>query len=827
MFVLECSLDFFDCVGFDDVADLDVVVALDVQSAVHTDNHFLDVVLEALEAVELVVCNDDTVADNADKGGAGNLAVEDVAARNSADGRDLVGLSDLGAAEFDLADLGGKHALESVGDLVYRIVNDAVEADIDIVALGAFLGGLLGTDVEADDNSVGGVCQHDVGLADGADCAVDNSDLDFLVGELFEGLADSLDGAVDVRLDDDGQLLHLALGDLGEEVVEGDLLIGLELLFLLLEASLVDELAGKALILNAVEDIARCGDLGKTCYLDGNRGSCDIDALALVALHGTDTAQSGARDNDIACVQGAVLNEDGCDGAAALVESGLDDGALCKAVGVGGELLSVCYEQDHLEEVFNAVAALCGDRAADGLAAPLLTDETVFGQLLLDAVGVCVRLIHLVDGDDDLNACSLGVVDSLNGLRHDAVVCCDDDDSDIGDLSTAGAHRGERSVSGGVEEGDGSAVDGDLISTDVLGDAACFACGDVGLTDSVEQGGLAVVDVAHDDDDRAAGLEVLVSVLGLVEESVLDSHDNFVLDLCTDLHCDESGGIVVDDLRSGGKDAHSHQALDDLGSLNLEAQCELAYGQLIGELDLELLSALLLELQAAQLFHLLLSAGAEGLALLLAAGKLLLCGALSLLADVCGAEVLVALVVLVDIDLSGAHIDMAGLAALDLVGNRLLRLALSLCVILLGLLGTVLLRGLLLIIIALGLVIIALLISALVLLGGADLLFLSGLCCLCRCCGLCRSKILADIGYLTAGCIVIKDKVQFLVGKSGHVLSLVIGEIFAQEVEKLLARDVEVLCDLVYTVFIHHIINLPPHSARLSAKGSVGQGPGR
>ena len=46
---LECPLDLFDCVCFHDVSDLDVVVALDVETAVHTGEHFLDVILESLE----------------------------------------------------------------------------------------------------------------------------------------------------------------------------------------------------------------------------------------------------------------------------------------------------------------------------------------------------------------------------------------------------------------------------------------------------------------------------------------------------------------------------------------------------------------------------------------------------------------------------------------------------------------------------------------------------------------------------------------------------------------------------------------------------------
>ena len=57
--------------------------------------------------------------------------------------------------------------------------------------------------------------------------------------------------------------------------------------------------------------------------------------------------------------------------------------------------------------------------------------------------------------------------------------------------------------------------EGNGVGTDVLGDAAGFACGDIGLADHVEQGGLAVIDVAHDRDHRGAGLELLGLVVNV------------------------------------------------------------------------------------------------------------------------------------------------------------------------------------------------------------------------------------------------------------------------------------------------------------------------
>ena len=100
------------------------------------------------------------------------------------------------------------------------------------------------------------------------------------------------------------------------------------------------------------------------------------------------------------------------------------------------------------------------------------------------------------------------------------------------DLGAAGAHRGEGGVAGRVDEGDLVAVLLDLIGADMLGDAAGFAGDDIGVADRVEQRGLAVVDVAHDGDDRRTRSQVLGRVVGDVEQAFLDVGLGDALDAC-------------------------------------------------------------------------------------------------------------------------------------------------------------------------------------------------------------------------------------------------------------------------------------------------------
>ena len=116
----------------------------------------------------------------------------------------------------------------------------------------------------------------------------------------------------------------------------------------------------------------------------------------------------------------------------------------------------------------------------------------------MTAIGLGVRFIDLVDGDDDRNFGRLGVVDRFQRLRHYAVVRRHYQNHDVGHLGATGAHAGERLMAGGIDEDDLLAVHLHLISANVLSDAAGFAPGDVGDADGVQQRCFAVIDMAHD-----------------------------------------------------------------------------------------------------------------------------------------------------------------------------------------------------------------------------------------------------------------------------------------------------------------------------------------
>ena len=102
-------------------------------------------------------------------------------------------------------------------------------------------------------------------------------------------------------------------------------------------------------------------------------------------------------------------------------------------------------------------------------------------------IRISARFINLVDSYNDRYYSRFGMIDFLNRLRHDAVICRDDEDGDIRDLGTARAHGRERLMARRIEEYDLLALAVDLICTDMLRDTTSLVRLYMRVTDTVEQ----------------------------------------------------------------------------------------------------------------------------------------------------------------------------------------------------------------------------------------------------------------------------------------------------------------------------------------------------
>ena len=150
--------------------------------------------------------------------------------------------------------------------------------------------------------------------------------------------------------------------------------------------------------------VAGVGDVVEAEDLHGHRRAGLLDLLAVVVDERPHATPGRAGDERLADLEGAALHEQGGHRATADVEVRLEHDARGAAVGVGLEVLDVGDEEERLEQVVDAVAVEGRHRDHLGVAAPVLRDEAVLGELLLHPVGLGLLAVDLVDGDDDRHA---------------------------------------------------------------------------------------------------------------------------------------------------------------------------------------------------------------------------------------------------------------------------------------------------------------------------------------------------------------------------------------------------------------------------------------
>ena len=171
-------------------------------------------------------------------------------------------------------------------------------------------GAVVRTHVEADDDGLRGDRQHDVRLGDGADARVDDLDLDLFVAQLLQLAPNGLHGALHVGLDDDVQVLHLALRDLVHEVVQRDGLLRQPLGLRLGDALLRDG-PGGLLVRRHAEDVAGLRHGIKAKHADRRGGARRLQLAPPVVEHRPHPAPGRARHEDVAGVERAGLHQHG------------------------------------------------------------------------------------------------------------------------------------------------------------------------------------------------------------------------------------------------------------------------------------------------------------------------------------------------------------------------------------------------------------------------------------------------------------------------------------------------------------------------------------
>ena len=323
--------------------------------------------------------------------------------------------------------------------------------------------------------------------------------------ELLERVRDGAQRARHVRLEDDPQLLGLAGLDLAVEVLEGGPAAPSPALAAAADLAGLDQRRGRSSRRPTTRRMSPASGTSDRPRMHDGAGRAGL--LARACRRSFSSARTLPNVSPTTMMSPTwsvpVWTSARRDGAATLVQLRLDDRADRRAVRVGLELLEVGDEEDHLEQLVEAIARSWRRPATSGTSPPyssMTTPASVSSVLTRSglASGLSILLSAMTIGT--LAALAWLIASSVWGMTPSSAATTMH--RDVGDPGAAGTHGGERLVTRGVEEDDALAVVVDLGRTDVLGDAAALAGGDLGRADGVEQAGLAVVDVAHDGHDR-------------------------------------------------------------------------------------------------------------------------------------------------------------------------------------------------------------------------------------------------------------------------------------------------------------------------------------
>src|SRR5689334_23641360 len=386
--------------GLDGVTDPDVVVA-DADTALEALADLGRILLEPAQRVHRQVVGDHhAVPDQPRLAAAADQAAAHDGPGDVADPRHPEDLPDLRSAELDFLELGLEHALERRLDLLDRLVDDRVVADVDAFAPGQLAGPFGRPDVEADDYRVRGDGEVDVVLRDRADTAADHPQADLFADiELEQRVLEGFHRAGYVTLDDEEQFLALTGLERLVQVLERDPATALgELGDTLARLAALGDLPGHPVVGDNQEVVTRAGHGGQAEHLDRTGRQSLGDGLVVLVQHGPDPAVRLTADDRVAHVQRAALHQHGRHRAAALVQVALDGHALGVLVRVGPQVEGgVGGQDDRLEQVLQAGPLGRGHVHELGVAAELLGHEPVLGELGPHPLRVGALLVDLVD----------------------------------------------------------------------------------------------------------------------------------------------------------------------------------------------------------------------------------------------------------------------------------------------------------------------------------------------------------------------------------------------------------------------------------------------
>ena len=215
---------------------------------------------------------------------------------------------------------------------------------------------------------------------------------------------------------------------------------------------------------------------------------------------------------------------------------------------------------------------------------PILGNDFLGCELVFNSVGISTLFVHLVDGNNEGNTGGPGVLNRFFCLRHDAIICRNNEDDDICRFCSACTHGGEGRVSRRIEEGNHPLICFHVISTNVLSNATRFSNSNARTSNVVQQRRFTVVYVTHYRHNRRAELWRALLARHRFLELLLELIIGFQLDSMAKLFNDKTRRILVNHLIDRCHHTELHKLFDNNPGFNRHLLSEVAHADIFGQL---------------------------------------------------------------------------------------------------------------------------------------------------------------------------------------------------------------------------------------------------
>ena len=225
--------------------------------------------------------------------------------------------------------------------------------------------------------------------------------------------------------------MNFAFGHVGEHVLQFRFLLTSQFNFTEFTLTIQCNFTRFLLITHNGHFITGSRNTGQTEDFHRNGRTCFQHFLTQFVTHRTNTAIFEATQNDVALVQSTFAYQNGSNRTTTFIQEGFDNRAACHTFTNRFQLQNFSLQQDGVQQVINTGTRFRRNWDELCFTAPLFRHNAVLGEFVLNAIEVSFWLIDFVHRNNQRNLRRFRVLDSFDGLRHHAVVCCNNQNNDI------------------------------------------------------------------------------------------------------------------------------------------------------------------------------------------------------------------------------------------------------------------------------------------------------------------------------------------------------------------------------------------------------------